>query len=389
MADFTICVVARNAGATIARAVRSAVAERPASILIVDDRSEDATVQRALEAGGALVTVHRLELHRTVGFARQAALDAVRTPFGVWLDADDELLPGRCARLLASLNEHAADVAFDAAQVVPGNGGDAAVASIPAFLHRPPGAVRLFERLYVPAPGAFGFRTWSVRQIGYDAALHGAEDADIVLRALAAGVRLSFVEAVGYRLHASPRSLSRDLANQRQMYARALRKHDYARVQRLFADHGARDEITLWALVSIAAFREEWPTALAFLELAARTMTDPAVVLEPDGPCPRPEGWRLAFHRGTFRLLLGSPHAAVASLEDARRYARTPEDLNNLGVALARLGDRARARACFEEALDLLPHYVDARVNVASVAPERVTTHPLRADPPRADYRAP
>ncbi|MCZ7598709.1 MAG: tetratricopeptide repeat protein [Gammaproteobacteria bacterium] len=61
-----------------------------------------------------------------------------------------------------------------------------------------------------------------------------------------------------------------------------------------------------------------------------------------------------------------SPVLAVRHFEAAiaarPRYA---EAYNNLGAALAELGDNARALGCFRRAADLAPDFVEARINAA------------------------
>ena len=103
-------IAARNAAATIERAMESAVAQDGCSIVLVDDFSTDDTVALAKEIGGTRLGVVRPARHQSLGLTRQAGLDAVTTPFGVWLDSDDELLPGRVARLIGALESDQARV---------------------------------------------------------------------------------------------------------------------------------------------------------------------------------------------------------------------------------------------------------------------------------------
>ena len=384
--DATVVIVARNAETTIARAVRSAQAQEAAEIVLADDWSSDGTVDLALAADSRIRVIRPVE-HRTVGFARQVGLEAVRTPFGIWLDADDELLPGRVERLVTALGRQQADAATDAVELVDGRSGlRRAVLAIPAFLHRDPRLTRLFERNYLPAPGPIGFRTESALQIGYDPALQGSEDMDFLLRSVAARVRWCLVDEIGYRQHAYSGSLSRDLTNQRQMYRRCLLKHRYAGVRTLMDEAGWPPIVTAWALVSMAVFRDEYDQALAFVSEAESFGTDVSIVAEPGGPCPLPEGWRTAFFRGTLAVLTGHSSEAVQSLERAEAWCQTAEGANNLGVALWRVGEKDRARICLASAADRRPGYADARVNLDLTEPDRITTHPLRRDASRTDY---
>lgn len=378
----TIVICARNASGTIARAVASAAPE-PCRILLVDDWSTDDTVACARAVAPIEVVVPAR--HGTVAQARQAGLDAVRTPFLLWLDADDECLPGRVARLVDVLQRTDGDIASDGVELADGaDGARRGVAAIPSFVRRAP--VRLFERMYLPGPGVIAARTAVARAIGYDPALHGGEDTDFLLRGLARGARVRLQEEAGYRLYAYPASLSRDRDRQRRMYRQALRKHAYGDVEVLYDAAGVRREITVWALVSIAMFREDHASALTFVDRAERLCAAPDAILEPDGPCRCPERWRVAFYRGTARLLLGDVEGASAELRSAREVQDSAEVLNNLGIACLRLGARAEGVALFEQALDRYAGYADARDNLTAAMPTRVTTHPLRIEAARQDY---
>jgi hypothetical protein len=382
--DVTAVVCARNAAATIARAVTSAVSQC-GRILLVDDWSSDDTVACARAAG--VTEVVTPPHHGSMGMTRQYGLDAVTTPYLVWLDADDELLPGRVERLLAALEREDGDLASDGVELVDGPTGELrGRAEIPSFVRRAP--VRLFERMYLPGPGVIAARTAAARSIGYDAALHGCEDADFLLRALAGGMRLTMETAIGYRLYTYPDSLSRDRDRQRAMYRLVLDKHAYDRVSERYAAAAVNPVVTAWALVSIALFRDDYPAALEFIARAERLSQAFDDVVELDGPCPYPERWRVAFARGTVYLLLGNAYEAAAALEQACERLATPETLNNLGVAAACAGDRARAVPLFERALAMRPGYADPRENLASPVPARITTHPLRVETARQDYTA-
>jgi glycosyltransferase involved in cell wall biosynthesis len=382
--DVTTIICARDAAATIARAVASA-APQCGRILLVDDWSTDDTVAHACAA--ATVDVTRPSHHGSMGETRQCGLDAVTTPYLVWLDADDAFLPGRVARLIDGLEREGGDIAADGVELVDGpTGAPRGLAMIPAFVRRAP--VRLFERMYLPGPGVIAARTAFARSIGYDPALHGCEDADFLLRALAAGARLTMEREIGYRLYAYPASLSRQRDRQRAMYRLVLAKHSYDHVSELYARASVHPVTTAWALVSFALFRDDYPAALELIGRAEALSHACDEIIEPDGPCPHPERWRVSFARGTTYLLRGDTNEAMVELERARTRQETAETLNNLGVARARLGDRTHADMLFTRALALRDGYADPRENLASSSPDRVTTHPLRFETARQDYAA-
>jgi glycosyltransferase involved in cell wall biosynthesis len=282
--DATILIAARNASETIRRAAASALAQGDYSIILIDDHSEDDTVARAKEIAGHRLEVIQPSEHRTLGLTRQTGLMAVETPFAVWLDADDELLPGRIDRMVSELRARNADLASDCIQLCEGISGiDRGVLYIPSFLKGMNPLARLFERNYLPGIGVVGFRTEFARRIGYDPVLHGAEDVDFVLRAIVEGARFCLLDSVGYRQYSYPNSLSRQIENQRSMYKAALLKHDYEAVRRLYRLASLDARITAWGLLSMAVFREDYSKALEFLIEAEALAPDPDEVLEPAG----------------------------------------------------------------------------------------------------------
>lgn len=161
--EVTVVIPARHAGRTIGRAIDSALADGARRILVVDHASTDDTEAAARRAGGSRLSWQRAPADATLGGVRQAGLDAVDTPVAVWLDADDEILPGRLRALCDALDA-GADLAVDEAEIVVGTHGR--FARLPAFLLRPPGLFRLFERNYLPVCGPLACRVSSARHVG-------------------------------------------------------------------------------------------------------------------------------------------------------------------------------------------------------------------------------
>jgi glycosyltransferase involved in cell wall biosynthesis len=384
----TIMIAARNAAATIERAVRSCLGETATPILLVDDHCTDDTVARARDAAGGMLRVVSAADPGGIPVARQTGLDAVETPFATWVDADDEWVAGRAAYMRAAL-AGGCDVAVDAFDLHDGaSGARLRRLSAPAFLHGERAAVRLFERNFLPGDSPVGFRVDCFRGAGgYDANIFGPESYDLLLRAIANGARFSWSDRVGYRIYAYPGSVSRDLGRQRAALAAALRKHDYAAVRQLYRRAGYSERIAAWALVSMALFRFEPDAALQFIDEASPADADWSAVLEADGPWPYAEGWRRAFARGTALLMAGDhDREALDELARAESLEATAEGANNLGVAMARLGRRVESRDLFAEAGRRFPGYADARRNAASADPAHITTHPLRRLSSRSDY---
>ncbi|HTV03197.1 MAG TPA: glycosyltransferase family A protein [Luteitalea sp.] len=389
IADVTVVMPARNAGATIGRAIRSVGGRRVREMVVVDHASSDDTAAAAV-AAAADVPIRVIPVAATLrlGGVRQVGLDNVRTPYAVWLDADDELLEGRVDRFAAHLDA-GADITADAAELQDLDGSRRPL-PMPGFLQVTGGIVRLFERSYLPAPGVVGCRVEAVRRVGYDPVQHGPEDTDLLLRAIVAGLRFTLEPTPGYRIYASPGSISRQRANQRAMYRALLLKHPHDVVREVYLAAGWSDRVAHWAIHSMALFTDDLAGArriLDGLDGLSDGVTDDDVI-ERDGPIRHREGWRMAFARGTLALLDDQADDARPWLERAELHEPTAEGANNLGVALARAGRIDDARRAFGLAVERRPAYVDARDNLAAEFPQHVTTHPFRAQDVRLDYSA-
>jgi glycosyltransferase involved in cell wall biosynthesis len=386
--QLTILIAARNAAATIERAIRSCLPDAAGAIVLADDQSTDETIVRARAAAGGHLRVVSTPAPGGLAAARQRALDAVDTPFAAWLDADDEWIPGRAARLTALLDA-GYDVATESIDLHDGASGNwLRRLTAPAYLRVPGGPLRLFERNLLPGDTQVAFRVDTYRRAGrYDQRIYGPESFDLLLRAIRTGATLGIGDEVGYRMYAYPGSVSRNVVRQRTALATAVRKHQYEDVRGLYLNAGFAPRIASWALVMMALFREEPAAALRFVDDASPANADHREILEPEGPWPFPEGWRRAFHRGTILLSLGQHAEAAASLRRAEALMETPEGANNLGIALARLGDRASAGDAFDAAEKRFEGYLDPAINRTASHPDRITTHPLRREPSRHEYR--
>jgi glycosyltransferase involved in cell wall biosynthesis len=97
--DVSVVIPAYNRPEMTARAVRSALAQRPhppAEVVVVDDCSSDHTGDAAREAGARVI---RHAANRGEGGARNTAIREARQPWVALLDSDDEWLPGHLAAL--------------------------------------------------------------------------------------------------------------------------------------------------------------------------------------------------------------------------------------------------------------------------------------------------
>lgn len=95
--DVSVIIPAKDAEATIAAAVRSALDQThpPAEVIVIDDGSTDRTVEVAGTIGDPRVRIIRLGAPSGVSAARNAGLEAVESRYVALLDADDVSAPGR------------------------------------------------------------------------------------------------------------------------------------------------------------------------------------------------------------------------------------------------------------------------------------------------------
>jgi glycosyltransferase involved in cell wall biosynthesis len=105
----TVITTAWNAAATIERALASVLDERdiPLECVVVDDGSTDGTaaVVEALAERDPRVIFVRSPQNGGVSDARNRALDVARGAWLAFLDADDRLLPGAVAALMAPTSD--------------------------------------------------------------------------------------------------------------------------------------------------------------------------------------------------------------------------------------------------------------------------------------------
>jgi len=212
MSPSPVCVIiaARNAQATISRAVASALREmRVGEVVVVDDGSTDATAEASLAAddGSGRLRIIRLDRNRGPAHARNRAIADSRAPLIAILDADDFFLRGRFDAMLDGQDwDFVADNivfidernAFHGAPEVPRFEAAPRFLDIEAFIDgniSRRGASR----------GEIGFLKPVMRRAFLD--LHGlryredlrlGEDYDLYARALLKGARYKIVHGCGY-----------------------------------------------------------------------------------------------------------------------------------------------------------------------------------------------
>jgi succinoglycan biosynthesis protein ExoU len=104
LASVAVIIAAKDAGSTIARAVRSALAQPEATeVVVVDDGSRDGTAQIAADCddGSGRLRVLR-QSNKGPSAARNAAIETTFAPFLCVLDADDFFAEGRLGAIFAA-----------------------------------------------------------------------------------------------------------------------------------------------------------------------------------------------------------------------------------------------------------------------------------------------
>jgi len=110
-----VVVPAHGPGPYLTKAIETALAERPAEVIVVEDGTEGVHAP----AGVRLLRLPHVGRSR----ARNEGVQAARTAFVAFLDEDDESLPGRLRRQVRSLEEApAATMSFGEVVVVGADG---------------------------------------------------------------------------------------------------------------------------------------------------------------------------------------------------------------------------------------------------------------------------
>lgn len=186
----------------------------PVQLVVVDDASGDRTVAVATEAlagrpGCEVVANHRI---RGVCGARNAGLERLRTPWVLFLDADDFLRAGALEALLAARDERAVALlgAFgtvdEDGRDRPGSWAQQRADALSAMGHPSSmGAAQLARANVMPPPGAQLLSVSALREVGgFDEghlAAGWSEDAELLARLAARGpVRLVDAEVLAYRV---------------------------------------------------------------------------------------------------------------------------------------------------------------------------------------------
>jgi glycosyltransferase involved in cell wall biosynthesis len=157
----------------------------PASIVVVDDGSDDPETIEALDRlqTDSQVRLLRREINAGPSVARNRALEELETSYVLPIDADDKLLPDALERMVAELEAAPEDVGFVYPHVQHiGNRSD--YVRMPAY-----NLWLLMKGNYCPAPALFDRRVFAAGLAYAEDIVVGHEDWDLVLQLAERGVR--------------------------------------------------------------------------------------------------------------------------------------------------------------------------------------------------------
>jgi glycosyltransferase involved in cell wall biosynthesis len=208
-----VVIPARNAAATLVRAIASARAQTvpPLEIIVVDDASIDGTAAAARAAGGALTRVICLPVRQGAAAARNHAVAAARGDLVAFLDADDTWDAAKTERQLAVIAAHPAmtfcacrarHVAEDGTALGPIHGGIPVATGPEAWRS-------LLAENFIATPCVLARRDAILAVGGFDKALPVAEDQDLWIRLALVG-EVGFVDEVLVTVQDRQGSLSRE-----------------------------------------------------------------------------------------------------------------------------------------------------------------------------------
>jgi tetratricopeptide (TPR) repeat protein len=376
----TTVICAFNAEHTIERALASALQAADNPILLVDDFSTDQTAHKAQSLAGNRLSIVSPSQKIGIGNARQTAIEAIQTPYGLWLDADDEIRPSRPQNILKALTDSGADLIYDCARLIDEETQTVtAELPIPNFLRKQDGLLRLLERNWIPALCG-GFRTEHAKKIGYDTSFLNSEDYDFLLRSLMENARINFLAESGYSYYHSDTSISRNIRRASNFTSMAISKFSIEQYQKQLNQSALPHAEQAYILACILLMTGQHAALRQYVAQTGDTQGHIA-------PYHQEATGLLSYLRGTAQLFLAGYDEALK--EFAALKSVSPEFLNNQGVALKLSGQKAEAATAFRQATKLLPGYLDAVQNLQHLDDQdfkAITLLPLRPIADRSDY---
>lgn len=221
--DVSFVIAAYNADLTIERAVRSALAQQRVGVevVVVDDRSQDCTVEVVRSLRDDRIRLLPLSENRGPGGARNAGLRASKGRWIAILDADDAVHPERMSRLIDRAERSGASIVVDNVEVFRAADRDCRLMFSPPALGRMPElslADFIDGNLLFKSKFNFGYmkpvfkrRFLEANSLLYDETLRIGEDYLLLASALAKGGFCAVEPEAGYTYHITEGSISRIL----------------------------------------------------------------------------------------------------------------------------------------------------------------------------------
>ena len=205
----SVVIPAHNAGATLAAALASVVAQsvKPAEVIVVDDASTDATAAIARSFPGTRLV--SLSVRGGAAAARNAGIKAAVNSWIAFLDADDEWLAEKLEKQVAAIaREPHASLVFCASLEFAPDGQALGDTFRQAAVATGSGAWKqLLKRNFVATPTVMAPHALLLELGGFDENLTVGEDQDMWIRLALAG-SLAYVDEPLVRVHVRPQSLS-------------------------------------------------------------------------------------------------------------------------------------------------------------------------------------
>jgi len=223
MPDASIIIAAWNAERTILPAIASALLQTGVSVEVVvaDDASTDGTAKLVESVKDSRVRLVRCAANGGPSAARNAAIGAAAGAWIAVLDADDTMLPGRIAALIARARAHRLDIVADNMWVQRSGGAPRLfiAESTDSTLEHVTLEKFCFRNILFGSAGGYGylkpmFRAGFLRDaaLAYDPAMRVGEDFMLVAAALAQGARYGRIRAAWYNYTVAPGSISHVLS---------------------------------------------------------------------------------------------------------------------------------------------------------------------------------
>lgn len=238
----SIVLPAYNREKTIGAAIRSVLRQTYSDfeLIVVDDGSQDGTVEAARAVQDSRIRVLALEENRGAGGARNAGIQAARAPWVAFQDSDDEWLPEKLSRQMARLAEGGFIAAYCGMAIVkatPSGRTKLAYLPRPETLHvEGEIAASLVRESFVSTQTLVARREEILAVGGFDESLPALEDWDLAMR-LAQRGRFAFVDAPLVHQTFSENSITLSVRCRVEARERMLQKHrgDFASVPGLLA----------------------------------------------------------------------------------------------------------------------------------------------------------